>query len=78
MNPKAASRVCTCSRQCCQTQGPFYLFFMFVSFRASTNTVSEVSESLLTRRRSLIDLMVRGQTGTQRRGQLRLEQPPKR
>ena len=78
MKPKVASRVCPCPRHCCQTQGPFYLFSMFVSFRASTNTVLKVSESLLTRRRYLIDLMEMGQTGTQRHGQLGLEQPPKR
>lgn len=39
MNPKVASKICTCPQHCRQTQGPFYLFFMFVSFRASTNTV---------------------------------------
>ena len=59
---------------------PFYLylFFTFLSFRAPSNTLWKVSESLLlTRRRSLIGLTVRGQTRTHRCGQPALEQPPK-
>lgn len=69
MNPKVASRVCTCPQRWVRSRG-LSICFMFVGFRASANTVSKVSESLLTRRRSLIDLIARGQTGTQRRGQL--------
>lgn len=57
---------------------PFYLHFTFVSFRAPSNTLWKVSESLLlNRRRSLIGLMVRGQTRTHRCGHPGLEQPPK-
>lgn len=57
---------------------PFYLYFTFVSFRAPSNTLWKVSESLLlNRRRFLKGLMVRGQTRTHRCGQPGLEQPPK-
>lgn len=60
-----------------QIQGPFYLFFMFVGFRHQLIQYQKCL-SPFSRRRSLIKTSWRGQTGTQRRGQLGLEQPPKK